>query len=303
MRAHSMRIRHALRMSFRALCAVVLALVWLPAGAQFPLEDFALTDCGSAEPLFRSGLEGDESQTSRPSGGKAADATGAVAFEVAVPDHGGVHAMLLQVPAGYNPSQAWPLVVALHGAAQSPSTAAAQIRALWQPRAELEGALVLAPIATGNNGGWVPHFDTPALACALAEVERRYNVDRGRRYLWGFSAGAHYAHALGLANATRFAAYAVNAGALYAFACGAPESAYPCDILLPVVARRIPVQLRVGSNDGLEAYTDDDELRLQLAGWVLGDTLRKNKFVGGHTVGADDVAWAWSWFEGRFLPY
>lgn len=271
------------------------------ARAQFPLEDFALTDCGSAEPLFRSGLEGDEAADRRPSGGDGASETGAIAFDVVVPDHGRVHAMLLQVPAAYDASHAWPLVVALHGSAASPPNAAAQIRTLWQPRAELEGALVLAPIATGNSGGWSPGFDTPALACAIAEVERRYDVDRARRYLWGFSAGAHYAHALGLANSTRFAAYAVNAGALQAFACGGAGT--PCETLLPNVARRIPVQLRVGSNDPLEPYMDADDLRLQAAGWSTGDTLKKTRFVGGHTVGSGDVTWAWSWFEGRALPY
>jgi poly(3-hydroxybutyrate) depolymerase len=271
--------------------------------AQFPLEDFALTQCGRAEPLFRSGLEGDEAAGVRASGGKAGTQVGAVSFAFTVPDTGRTHTVLLQVPAGYDDRQAWPMVVALHGAAASPSSAAAAIRTLWQPTADLEGALVLAPIASGNSGGWAPDFDTPALACALAEVERRYDVDRARRYLWGFSAGAHYGHALALANSTRFAAYAVNAGALYAFACGQPASAYPCEGSLPTVARRIPVQLRVGTNDTLEPYTDGDALRLEAAGWSVGSTLKTTKFVGGHTVGAADPGWAWSWFEGRALPF
>jgi poly(3-hydroxybutyrate) depolymerase len=286
----------------RGLLLLLLAIA--PAArAQFPLEDFALTQCGRAEPLFRSGLEGEEAAGVRASGGKAAVQTGAVSIAVTVPDTGRSHTFLLQVPQAYEAARAWPLVVALHGSAASPPDAAALIRTLWQPTADLEGTLVLAPIASGNSGGWAPDFDTPALACALAEVERRYDVDRARRYLWGFSAGAHYGHALALANSTRFAAYAVNAGALYGFACGQPASGYPCETLLPTVARRIPVQLRVGSNDGLESYTDGDEQRLQAAGWVSGETLRKNKFVGGHTVGAGDVGWAWAWFEGRALPF
>lgn len=278
---------------------VVSFFVAPAAQAQFTLENFALTQCGAAEPMFRSGLENDEAAGVRASGGRSATAMGAVSFDVVVPDTGRTHTMLLQVPATYDGSQAWPLVVALHGAAASPAAAAASIRALWQPTADLEGALVLTPIATGNSGGWAPDFDTPALACAIAQVERGYDVDRARRYLWGFSAGAHYGHALALANSTRFAAYAVNAGALQAFAC----TAATCATLLPTVARRIPVQLRVGSNDPLESHTDADEARFQAAGWTVGSELRTSKFVGGHTVAAADAGWAWSWFEGRSLPF
>lgn len=289
-------------MTLRLTTLLLAAVMATPAVAQIPLEDFALTDCGREEPLFGSGLEDDELDGARPSGGKAGTQTGPVAFSVTVPDHGRTHAMLLHVPLGYDGSRAWPLVVALHGTAPSPPLAAEAIRALWQPRAELEGALVLTPIATGNSGGWSPMFDTPALACALAEVERRYDVDRSRRYLWGFSAGAHYAHGLALANSNRFAAYSVNAGALYGFACSAPGTDSDCEVLLPAVARRIPVQLRVGRNDPLETHTDGDEQRLQRAGWIPGDTLRTSKFVGGHAIGAADVDWAWNWFEGRALP-
>ena len=274
------------------------------AAAQFTLEDFAQTQCGREESLFRSGVEGDEAIDIRPSGSKATTETGPIAFDVVVPDRGRVHAMLLQVPASYDPTRAWPLVVALHGSAASPPTAASLIRTLWQPTADLEGALVLAPIATGGSGGWSPDYDTPAIACAIAEVERRYDVDRARRYLWGFSAGAHYGHALALANSTRFAAYAVNAGALYGFACGAPGSAFACETLLPTVARRIPAYLRVGTNDSLlRGYTDGDFLRLQAAGWTIDQDVAVANFVGGHVVGPNDVAHAWHWFEGRALPY
>ena len=282
-----------------------LALLMLsaPVAAQFPLEDFAQTQCGRGESVFRSGVENDESADARPSGGKGVAATGPVAFDVLVPDHGRLHAMLLHVPANYDPARAAPLVIALHGSAASPPSAAALIRTLWQPMAELEGALILAPIATGSSGGWSPDFDTPAIACAIAEVERRYDIDRARRYVWGFSAGAHYGHALALANSTRFAAYAVNAGALFGFACGAPASPWPCETLLPTVARRIPAYLRVGTNDSLRSYSEGDLARLQAAGWQFGTEVDLANFVGAHTVGAADVAHAWNWFEGRVLPY
>ena len=48
----------------------------------------------------------------------------------------------------------------------------------------------------------------------LADVEASYNVNRGRRYLWGFWAGGHYGHGYTLSRASTLAAYAVNAGVL-----------------------------------------------------------------------------------------
>lgn len=281
-----------------------LLLATVPVRAQFAIEDFAFTACGQAEPLFRSGLEAAEQAGVRASGGAGGSASGAVSLQIRVPDTGRTQTFLLHVPTDYHDQAAWPLVVALHGspgtAAAAPSAAAA-IRELWQPVADREGVLVLAPIASGSQGGWVPTFDTPALACALAGIERAWNVDRARRYLWGFSAGGHYGHGLALGNARRFAAYAVNAGVLLAFACGSPGSPSDCAATLPQVARRIPVSLRVGTLDALQPYVSGDATRFQAAGWLAGTELTYSTFVGGHLIGSADVEVAWAWFGPRRL--
>jgi poly(3-hydroxybutyrate) depolymerase len=215
--------------------------------------------------------------------------------------------MLLHVPAGYRPDTPAPLVLALHGApgsaAAAPSAAAA-VRTMWTVLAERVGAIVLAPIAGGSQGGWVPGRDTPAIACALGEVERRYAVDLDRRYLWGFSAGGHYGHALALGNAGRFAAYAVNAGALQALSCSATAgNPNDCAVLLPQALRPIPASLRVGTSDPLRGYLQADSGRLELAGWERPGQLSYSEFLGGHTVSVADAEAAWAWFAPRRRPH
>jgi poly(3-hydroxybutyrate) depolymerase len=218
-----------------------------------------------------------------------------------VPDSGELRQVLLYVPTSYDPAQPVPLIVVLHGASGSAATAPAaaeSMRTLWTVLAEREGAIVLAPIAGGSQGGWVPARDHPALACAMAEVSRRYALDLDRRYLWGFSAGAHFAHALALGNAGRFAAYAINAGALYALAC-APSGDAACETSLPQSLRRVPVSLRVGTLDSLRGYVQGDFGRLQVAGWETPQAIAYTEFGGGHTVSVADVEAAWAWFAPR----
>jgi hypothetical protein len=292
-----------IRAMFRsALVSLLLCAVASPVRAQFMLEDFAATTCGAGESLFRSGLEAAESGGAIPSGGGGGD-VGVFDLAVAVPDTGRLQTVRVLVPDGQDASLAAPLVVVLHGAAGSPANAAAAaaaMRNLWATVSTRESAIVLAPIASGASGGWVPAWDTPALACAIAQLERRYNIDRSRRFLWGFSAGAHYGHALALGNAERFGAYAINAGALWALACGQPGTASDCAVTLPQVTRRIPVRLRVGSTDPLASYVQGDAVRFDQAGWA--NAVSSGLVSGGHTVGNADIEAAWGWFAAHRLP-
>jgi poly(3-hydroxybutyrate) depolymerase len=283
---------------------VVVALAACPGvRAQIVDESFSATHCGARESLFRAGMEAAEQGGTRPSGG-AGGGVGSWSLSVEVPDTGRTHAARLYASPFLDNAQAAPLVIALHGAAGSAAAApgaADAIRLLWRTRIANEDALLLVPIASGAQGGWVPDWDTPALACAIAQVERRYNVDRRRRYLWGFSAGGHYGHALALANTDRLAAHAVNAGALFALACGQPASANDCAATLPGVPRRIPVALRVGDADPLASFVGGDVDRFEAAGWEAGSEVSLTVFQGGHVIGAADVDAAWAWFAGRPL--
>lgn len=273
-----------------------LLLLGASAQAQFAAYDFAYTGCNADGSLMRSGFEdsGDEFDGLYP---------GTQALTVSVPDTGSTRPALLYLPTAYGPDKAWPLIVVLHGAAGSSEfapLAADEIRNLWAGVAEREGAILLAPVASGAQGGWLPANDQPYVACAVAEVSRRYRIDAARRYLWGFSAGAHFGHALALGNSRRFAAYAVHAGALEALACSV-GGVYACTSTLPQVPRRIPVSLRVGDMDPLQPYVATDFGRFSAAGWAQPAQLSYAEFTGGHWVDTADVEEAWAWFAPRSL--
>ena len=102
--------------------------------------------------------------------------------------------------------------------------------------------------------------------------------------------GAHFAHGLALDNADFFAAYAIKAGALQAYAgTGAPAAA----------SRRIPLQSRVGLSDSLLSFAQADATRFVNAGWIAEHDLQYREVSGGHSVDASDAdaaaAWLCSW--------
>lgn len=290
---------------------LVCSLAWLcpflatPASAQLAAYDLALTECAPDEPMFRSGLEPAELVGVRPSGGAWEVGPDADILDVQVTQTGRIHRAYMALPPGYSPLVAAPVVVVLHGAAGSDAAAdqAAQtFRDFWTAPAAGFGAIVITPVASGASGGWVPSLDGRGIACLLAEAERRYNIDRSRRYIWGFSAGAHYGHALALGNASRFAAYAVKAGALGSLVCSPYTTSEDCaDVLMPV-PRRIPAQLRVGGADPLRNYTGADAASFALAGWVSGVDLQASQVSGGHQVGAADASAAIVWFSQFVRP-
>jgi poly(3-hydroxybutyrate) depolymerase len=81
--------------------------------------------------------------------------------------------------------------------------------------ADAEGVLVLTPESTtGPGASWDPQSDGAVIDALVVEMESQYNVDTCRRYVAGFSNGAHYAYMVGLGNAEAFAGIGVVAGSL-----------------------------------------------------------------------------------------
>ena len=115
-------------------------------------------------------------------------------------------------------------------------------------------------------------------------MEARYNIEQNRIYGWGFSAGGHVWHALGLQNTDFFAAYAINAGVLEAFA----------GVTAPLNAdRELPVYVSVGSSDSLFSFAQNDRLNFINAGWVEGKNYWLDVFAGGHVLPNDAPGKAW----------
>jgi predicted peptidase len=126
----------------------------------------------------------------------------------------------LFVPPGYDPTQKYPIVLWLHGAAGRGSDNISQLRGgnfagshIWtKPEIQQKHhAFVLAPQVDITKGWARPHTSTPPVAIRLAleildTVERKYSIDRTREYVAGQSMGGEGLWAALSAAPPRFAA-------------------------------------------------------------------------------------------------
>jgi poly(3-hydroxybutyrate) depolymerase len=277
-------------MGGRWAAAIAMAfLATLAQAAQTRELDAAACAAPAPAPLFAHGFEDAPAPWSRPSGGSGGVFPGNVLRSVFVPQTGAVRDYYVHLPPQYDPSRAWPVVVALHGAggAGTAPLAANPVRTTWSPAADASAFIVLAPIASGASGGWEPAGDTYGIRAALADLEAAYNVERSREYLWGYSAGGHFGHGLVLYDTARWAAYGVNAGVLQAYAgIEAPVDA--------AATRRVPVAIRIGGGDSLLPFAQADRVRFVAAGWIEGQGLAYTEFAGGHTYAPADAAATWA---------
>lgn len=112
----------------------------------------------------------------------------------------------LYVPTTYDAAKAHPLgVIFMGGSWDRPidfaRTVAISYIAPWIGLAEKEGVLLVAP---ASDRGW-GNIGRSLTRAAVADVERKYNVDPDRRFCWGQSMGGHAAWREGLFQADRWA--------------------------------------------------------------------------------------------------
>ncbi len=220
------------------------------------------------------------------SGFEPAAPAGAFDRIIQVPGQG-PRTVRVYVPSGVSEPRRAALLITLHGSggAGTAPAAASAMRTAWAGTADAGGFIVLAPIASGAQGGWVPSQDYPLIAAALDALMADYPIDPQRLYLHGFSAGAHVTLDLALYNAGVFAAAVAQAGVLDALAgAQAPWAAI----------RRIPVQVRVGTSDNLLPYAQTDRSRFLAAGWSEPDDYALVTFSGGHSFDSSHAPPAWT---------
>jgi len=169
---------------------VYRALRGLPR-AQEALYPFA-ADIGPVSRFFlEPAMRADAALQARLAAAPARDDTGVM--HVGEPgERGGVS---LYVPEYYDPDQAWPLVVALHGGSGNG-------RAFlwsWLRDARSHGAILASPTAVGNT--WAlqgPDPDTPNLARMVEAVRSRWTIDPRRILMTGMSDGGTFSYVSGL---------------------------------------------------------------------------------------------------------
>lgn len=164
---------------------------------------------------------------------------------------------------------------------------------LWAPIAQAEGFIVAEQQGYKGTGAWTFDYDVLAFDALLQDVQATWNCDVTRIYLTGFSAGAHWTYAIGLANADQFAGLGISAGAMRAAAV--PQGVWPTQ-----VPRKIAVAIRHGTTDSVVPVAEGrgDRDRLRSAGHPV-DFL---EFAGGHTVETAQLREIWGFLKDKRRP-
>lgn len=155
-------------------------------------------------------------------------------------------------------SEPAPLIIALHGSGRDGRPLVDPFRDL----ASKERFIVVGPDATDKRGWQVP-ADGPAFLYFLIEaVKSRHAIDGRRVYLFGHSAGASFALAMGLMESEYFAAAAVHGTAL---------QREGRDQLLSAAPRKLPIIMLHGANDTVVPMATGRDARnaLQAAGFTV----------------------------------
>jgi polyhydroxybutyrate depolymerase len=166
-----------------------------------------------------------------------------------------VRTVRVHVPAAYNGTAPWPIVLVLHGGMRNAKAAQASFG--FDAKADAAGFLVAYPdglpltekeedrgrnfwaFADGTEQARAD--DVAFIAAAMAALELRLSVDRARIYAVGYSAGGMMAQRLGCELSGRIAAIASVAGTLEAAFCE-PERAMPVLLLHGTADELVPMQ-------------------------------------------------------------
>jgi predicted esterase len=196
----------------------------------------------------------------------------------------------LSVPQSYRPSQAYGLVICLHGAG---FTGDAYLER-WQPR--LGNDYILA-CPTYLPGTWWTRQAEELVLATIRSVQARYNVDQDRIFLTGMSNGGIGTYLIGVHHAPLFAGLAPMASGLD-------------DVLLPFLEnlRHTPAYLIHGRNDQVMPVELSRSIAKEMTRlgyeFVYREHDRVHPMAGGHFFPREELPALVAWFGShRREPY
>lgn len=109
------------------------------------------------------------------------------------------------IPEGYDKNRAYPLLVYLHGSGQDD-------RILEKSDFIKDGYIVIAPNGRGVSNCYYTEESQQDIREAIDDVEREFNIDKGRVVLSGFSMGGYGVFRTFIENPDRYSAIAIISG-------------------------------------------------------------------------------------------
>ena len=189
----------------------------------------------------------------------------------------------LYVPATYEASRPYPLIICLHGLGFDGDTYLDR----WEPRV---GKDYIVACPTHEEGDWWTRQGEDLILAVLSAVSREYHVDLDRVFLTGMSNGGIGTFLIGLNHPDRFAA-------LIPMAAVFPSALFP----LLDNARNLPIYLIHGAKDQVMPvqYSRDVAAYLEQKGYqvVYREHEREHPVAGGHFFPKEELADLLVWLK------
>jgi predicted peptidase len=195
------------------------------------------------------------------------------------------------VPASFQRSTSWPIILALHGGGEYGDDGLKQTQggvgqAIRQHRERFPAIVVFPQSKADGTPGW----QGPGGRAAMAALERavaEFNGDRSRLYLTGLSGGGNGAWYLGSQYPERFAALVVVCGWISEFKSVTSVGVYPAlappgvaDPFASVAARVSKVPIWIFHGDVDRVVPVDESRKMAAALKTLGADVQYTEFPG-----------------------